>query len=213
VTQRTSGTYQYTVAIESHARQDATGTVTYNVTAGTSLTKGISYNHAAGWSVNGSLYVANQTGFSSGFARGPNFSKQWHVPVSYGYYTISMCTMIQGVKTLVYRYNSTQGEKVAIPTGGATGAYGIDVSVYDGYYAYRDAPYKARVPGGSFFEVNKNNAKTNSAGAAAWGFSVTSTTMKSTTRTQRIATGTVATGHYVFGYEQLDDAMKVFYSY
>jgi hypothetical protein len=41
---RTSGTTQYTVALESHARQDVKGGVSYNTTAGTSLTKGISYS-------------------------------------------------------------------------------------------------------------------------------------------------------------------------
>jgi hypothetical protein len=213
VTKRTSGTTQYTVALESHAAQDAKGSVTYNQTAGTSLTKGLSYDAGKHWSVNGSLYVGNQTGFSSGFTRGPNLAYEWKVPVAYGYYTIYECKMIKGVKTLVYRYNATHAEKVAIPSGGYSGQYGKDVRSYDGYYGYRDAPYKFTVPRDSFFQVDQNVAKTNSAGAAAWGFSVTSTTTKATTRAQRIEAGTTHINHYVFGYEKIGPNMKVFYSY
>jgi hypothetical protein len=213
VTKRTSGTTQYTVALESHAAQDAKGSVTYSQTAGTSLTKGLSYDAGKHWSVNGSLYVGNQTGFSSGFTRGPNLAYEWKVPVSYGYYTIYECKMIKGVKTLVYRYNATHAEKVAIPSGGYSGQYGRDVRSYDGYYGYRDAPYKFTVPRDSFFQVDQNVAKTVSGGASAWGFSVTSTTTKSNTRIQRLEAGKASVNHYVFGYEKIGRNMKVFYSY
>jgi hypothetical protein len=157
------------------------------------------------------VYVGNQTSFSSGFTRGPNFSYQWKMPVSYGFYTIYMCTMISGVKKLVYRYNSMQAEKVAIPSGGYAGVYGKDVSSYDGYYGYRDAPYKFRI--GSDFVIDQNVTKTTSGGASAWGFSITSTTTKSVTRTQRATAGLATTSHWLFGYEQPGGAMKVFYSY
>jgi hypothetical protein len=213
VTRRTSGTTQYTVALESHAAQDAKGSVTYSRTAGTSLTKGLSYDVGKHWSVNGSIYVGNQTGFSSGFTRGPNFSYQWKVPVSYGYYTIYQCKMIKGVKTLVYRYNATYAEKVAIPNGGYTGQFGKNVSSYDGYYGYRDAPYKTTVRRGTFFQIDENTSKTTSGGASAWGFSVTSTTSKATVRAQRIDAGTAQVNHYIFGYEPVGSGMKVFYSY
>jgi hypothetical protein len=213
VTRRMSGSTQYTVAIESHADADVTGTVGYNTTAGSSMSMGISYTHASSWSVNGNVYIGNSTGFSSGFSRGPHVSLQWKVPVLYGYYEIDQCKMISGVKTLVYRYNATHAEKVAIPNGGATGAYGANVSSYDGYYGYRDAPYKSYVAAHSRFEVVKNNTKTNSASAGAWGFSVTTTTSKSTTRSQSITAGASTARHYIFGYEPIGNNMKVFYSY
>jgi hypothetical protein len=47
------------------------------------LLEGLSYNGGKNWSVNGSIYVGNQTSFLSGFNRGPNFSYQWKMPVSY----------------------------------------------------------------------------------------------------------------------------------
>jgi hypothetical protein len=213
VTRRTSGTTQYTVAIESHAAQDLVGGVTYSQTAGTSLTKGLSYDAGKNWSVNGSLYVGNQMGFSSGFDRGPNFAREWRVPVSYGYYTIYECKMIKGVKTLVYRYNATYAEKVAIPSGGYAGAFGQDVSSYDGYYGYRSAPYKFKLQAGTFFQIDQNVTKTTSSSAAAWGFSVTATTTKSTTRTQRAKAGMQGISHWLFGYEKYGRNMKVFYSY
>jgi hypothetical protein len=80
-------------------------------------------------------------------------------------------------------------EKVAIPSGGYAGVYGKDVSSYDGYYGYRDAPYKFRIARGSSYVVGLNVTKTTSAGVSAWGFSITWTTTKSVTRTQRITAG------------------------
>jgi hypothetical protein len=70
------------------------------------------------------------------------------------FYTIYMCTMISGVRRLEYRYNSMHAEKVAIPSGGYAGVYGKDVSSYDGYYGYRDAPYKFRIARGSRYVVD-----------------------------------------------------------
>ena len=145
--------------------------------------------------------------------QGPYFSYQWKMPVSYGFYTIYMCTMINGVRKLVYRYNSVQAEKVAIPKGGFAGVYGKDMSSYDGYYGYRDAPYKFRIAPGSDYTIDQNVTKTTSAGASAWGFSVASTTTKSVTHTQRISAGLLTTSHWLFGYEKPGRTMKVFYSY
>jgi hypothetical protein len=45
-------------------------------------------------------------------------------------------------------------EKVAIPSGGYAGVYGKDVSSYDGYYGYRDTPYKFRIARGSSYVVD-----------------------------------------------------------
>jgi hypothetical protein len=213
VMKRTRGTVGYTVVIESHAARDAIGGVDYTSVAGSSLTMGLSYDVGTSWSVNGLIYVGNAFGFTTGFTKGPNWSYQWRVPVGYGFYTIYSCKMISGVKRLVYKYNSMQAEKVAIPSGGYAGLYGADVSSYDNYYGWRDAPYKFTLYRGTSFALHDNHTKSTSAAVSAYGFSVTSTTNRSTTRQQRITAGNQSISHLVYGYEPAGQGMKVFYSY
>ncbi|WP_433020009.1 hypothetical protein [Kribbella sp. CA-294648] len=213
VTKRTRGTVGYTVVLESHAARDVIGGVDYTSVAGSSLSQGISYNVGANWSVNGSVYVGNSFGFTTGFTKGPNWSYQWKVPVAYGFYTMYTCTMIDGVKRLVYRYNAMHAEKVAIPNGGYAGLYGADVSSYDNYYGWRESPYKFGLARGASFSLHDNHTKSTSDSVTAYGFSVTSTTNRSTTRQQRITAGNQSISHTVYGYEPAGQGMKVFYSY
>lgn len=174
---------------------------------------GISYDVGKNWSVNGSYYVGNSFGISTGFTKGPNWSYQWRVAVSYGYYTIYDCKMISGVKRLVYKYNATRAESVVVPNGAYVGIYGADVSSYDGYYGYRDAPFKWKILPGTYFNINKNNSNSQSGAISAFGFSVTATTSKSTSRQQRYTAGNQSVSHWLFGYERPSSGMRVFYSY
>jgi hypothetical protein len=213
VTQRTKGTWGYTTMLESHAYQDAWGGVDYSHTAGSSTTMGISYNSGAGWSVNGSYFIGNDFGISTGFTKGPYWSYEWRVPVQYGYYTIYDCKIISGVKRLVYKYNVMRAESVIVPNGAYAGVYGADVSSYDGYYGWVDAPYNWRVTPGTTFSSNVNSSNSHTGAISAFGFSVTSTTAKSTARQQRYTAGNQSIGHYLFAYEEVRPGMKVFYSY
>lgn len=174
---------------------------------------GVSYDLGKNWGGSGSVNLSHSMGWSSGYSRGPYFAFQWRVPVRYGFYNVYKCTMINGVKKLVYRYSATHAERVAVPNGGTTGSYGSNVASYDGYYGYKDAPYKARVVGGTFFDITHDKAVSYTGGANAFGFSVTSTTTKSGSRKQGITAGRKPLGHYIFGYHPIDDYMKVFYSY
>ncbi|WP_433160557.1 hypothetical protein [Kribbella sp. CA-247076] len=210
---RTKGTVGYTTVLESHAARDAIGGVDYSYTAGSTLTKGLSYNGGTNWSVGGSVFVGNNFGFSTGFTKGPNWSKEWKVPVAYGFYTIYQCTMISGVKKLVYKYNSMMAEKVAVPSGGYAGVYGADVSSYDTYYGWREAPYKAGLVKGGYFVLSSEHTKGTSGSVTAFGFSVTSTTLRTGSRRQRITAGNQSISHTIFGYEPIGAGMKVFYSY
>jgi hypothetical protein len=165
------------------------------------------------WSVSGSLYVGNDFGFTTGFTKGPNWSHEWKVPVAYGFYTIYQCKMISGVKRLVYKYNSMRAEKVVLPNGGYAGVYGANLSSYDTYYGWREAPYKFGLVRGGGFTLYQNHTKSMSKGATAYGFSVTSTTTRSNSRQQRISAGNQSISHQIFGYETPGQGMKVFYSY
>jgi hypothetical protein len=213
VTKRTQGTWGYTTMLESHAYQDSWGGVDYSHTAGSSTTMGISYNSGAGWSVNGTYYLGNDFGISTGFTKGPYWSYQWRVPVQYGYYTIYDCKIISGVKRLVYKYNVMRAESVVVPNGAYAGIYGSDVSSYDGYYGWSEAPYNWRVTPGTTFAASVNSSNSQSGAITAFGFSVTTTTAKSTSRQQRYTAGNQSVAHYLFAYEEVRPGMKVFYSY
>jgi hypothetical protein len=119
VTKRVQAQTQYTRMIEGHAAQDAYASVSYSSTAGSSLTVGISRDLGKHWAANGSVYIGNSMGFSSGYStKGPNFAYEWRMPVRYGNYRVYQCKMINGVKKLSYRYSAVRAEKVTPASGG-----------------------------------------------------------------------------------------------
>lgn len=214
VTKRLQAQTQYTRMLEGHAAQDAYASVSYSSTAGSSLSTGISHDLGKHWAADGSMYIGNSMGFSSGYSsKGPNFAYEWRMPVRYGYYKVYQCKMINGVKKLAYRYSAVRAEKVTPTSGGAVGLYGKNVSSDDGYYGYRDAPFKGSVYRGTDFSITRDKSLSYSAGASAYGFSVTATTSKSATRMQAIHAGDRSLRHYIFGYSAVGPRMKVFYSY
>lgn len=211
---RNSGTWGYTTALESHAQQDAWGGVDYSNTAGTSTTMGLSYNLGENWSAHGTYFVGNDFGISTGFTKGPYWSYQWQVAMSYGYYTVYDCKPdSNGIYRKIYKYNYTQAGGVVVPQGSYAGRYGANVSSYDGYYGWRDAPYKWKAQAGTYFNANTNSSNSYSAAVTVFGFSVTATTAKSSSRQQRYTAGNQSVGHYLFAYESPRPGMKVFYSY
>ncbi|WP_134123365.1 hypothetical protein [Kribbella kalugense] len=214
VTDRNKGTWGYTTMLESHARQDSWGGVDYSHTAGSSMTMGLSYSGGASWTVHGTHYVGNDFGISTGFTKGPNWSYQWQVAVSYGYYTVYDCKRdSQGINRKIYKYNYTTAEGVVVPQDAYAGKYGADVSSYDGYYGWTDAPYKWKVQAGTYFNASTNASNSHSAAISVFGFSVTSTTSKSSARQQRYTAGNQSVSHNLFAYEAPAPGMKVFYSY
>ncbi|WP_328990619.1 hypothetical protein OG394_30580 [Kribbella sp. NBC_01245] len=77
MTQRPRAAAGYTKALESHAYQDAFGTVLYMNQASTNVTYGVSQNGGSSWAVGGSNSVDNKISWASGFElRGPHFSRE-----------------------------------------------------------------------------------------------------------------------------------------
>jgi hypothetical protein len=210
----TRNDYEMATVLEGHAYQDAKASVKYSATAGTEFSAGLSTDHGSSWSVSGSAYAGNSMSWSSGYSsKGPYYAKQWKVPGKFSYADAYKCTMVNGVKKLVYRNSMTQVVAMAPENGGATGAYGIDVSANDGYYGYKDAKYKYTVPRGSDFDTTAGDTKKFTGSAKVFNFSFSATTLKSSTRYQKITTGDEKISHYIFAGESIDNSMKVFFSY
>ncbi|WP_328990620.1 hypothetical protein OG394_30585 [Kribbella sp. NBC_01245] len=104
-------------------------------------------------------------------------------------------------------------EGARIPNGGKNGELGADVSSDDGWYGYRDAPYKFEVVRTTNYEAYRERALTYSGAVSVYGFSVAATTIKAVSRSQRIDAGSQNLRHMVFGHSPISGAMKVFYSY
>ena len=151
-------------------------------------------------------------GVTTGWDQRLAVSKEWRVPIEFREYNYWACKLVNGsYQPATYQGTSVSAYAYKIPSGGAVGMYGSDVSAYDGYYGYRDAPYKASVPAYGYFDITSSRFKAYSTAASAFGFTASAETSLSATRLQAIRAG--GTYVYVFGYHPGAEGMRVFYAY
>lgn len=202
----------YTKVLEGHSGQDSKATVSYTSTAGSAVSQGISYNQGRTWKVGGNTYVGNSFNMSSGYVGARSY--EWKVPILYKKYEYWHCGLVGGhYKKTRYQETEVDASKVQIPNGGYTGEYGANVSASDGYYGWKDAPYRAHLDNGTWVTVDSSKFKKYTAAVSVFGFEVSSETNLSSTRLQRLDAGNAGIDHWAFAWEPFDGTMKVFYAY
>lgn len=213
-TKSSTQTGGYVVVGEAHAYLDSWASFSYETTAGTGMSVGVSYNMGASFSASGTSYLGNSFGFGSGYSRrGPHFAYQWKAPMLITRDQIwEKCTGgDQYVKDVV------EATTVSTWAGGQTGAFGANVSSLDGPKGFGAAPAANRsiVVGGSYFAERDGRSQSYANAVTAWGFGMTATTDYSTSREQRIDAGTQAIQHDIWGLKGAPGSSSdlVFYSY
>lgn len=117
--------------------------------------------------------------------KGPHYGKQWKVPIEYKKYKETWKRNYGKDTYIRYRI---QGGKYKVPSGGAVGKYGKDVSNKDGSGGYYKSPHSHRawVARGSNFQLGKNRSIKWSGAVSAFGVKLGASTQYDTDHKQRI---------------------------
>ncbi|MGA4850900.1 hypothetical protein ACOBQB_33385 [Streptomyces sp. G5(2025)] len=203
----------YTVVGEGHAYWDAKATVDYD--SKLSSTVETAMKIGGKWQIDGSVTLGSAMSVTTGYTnRGPYFAKQWKVPLEYKKRkTTYKCNY---GRDTYYTYTMTAG-RYKVPSGGAVGKYGKDVSSKDGAYGFRHSPkrHRAYVEPQSYFQINKNRSVKWSSSVSAFGVKLGASTQYDREHKQRITTGKRKTSrHDIWGKnDRVSGKPGVFYSY
>ncbi|MFF8655050.1 hypothetical protein [Streptomyces huasconensis] len=203
----------YTVVGEGHAYWDAKATVDYD--SKLSSTVETAMKIGGKWQVDGSVTLGSAMSVTTGYTnRGPYFAKQWKVPLEYKKRkTTYKCNY---GRDTYYTYTMMAG-RYKVPSGGAVGKYGKDVSSRDGGDDYHRSPkrHRAYVEPQSYFQINKNRSVKWSASVSAFGVKLGASTQYDREHKQRITTGKRKSArHDIWGKnDKVSGKPGVFYSY
>ncbi|PZH17864.1 hypothetical protein C1I97_04575 [Streptomyces sp. NTH33] len=203
---------KYTTVAEGHAYWDAKTTVDYDSKLSSSVE--VAVKTGTRWTIEGSVTLGSAMSVTTGYAnKGPFFAKQWRVPIEYKKIR-EKWTCNYGRDTF-YRYK-IMGSKYKVPSGGAVGKYGKDVSNRDGSVNYGNSPKKHRawVPQGAHFQISKNRSIKWSGAVSAYGIKLGGSTQYDRDHRQRITAGNKKARHDIWGKnDKVDGKPGVFYSY
>ncbi|WP_371621491.1 hypothetical protein OG245_00175 [Streptomyces sp. NBC_01116] len=204
---------RYTAVVEGHAAWDSKATVEYDSKLSTNVE--VAVKTGSDWTIEGSVTLGSAISASTGYTnKGPNYGKQWKVPIEYKKYKETWkCNY--GKDTYI-RYR-IQGGKYKVPSGGAVGKYGKDVSNKDGSGGYYKSPHSHRawVARGSNFQLGKNRSIKWSGAVSAFGVKLGASTQYDTDHKQRITAGTKSNArHDIWGKnDRVSGKPGVFYSF
>lgn len=208
--------FKYSSVIEGHSGDNSYATVKYGTTSGTTFSAGISYDFGSTWTVSGTGYVGNSTGTTLGYSgKGPHYARELDIPIKYQEYDYWACGLRNGVyQKVTYQGTGISAKGYAVPNGGALSKLGADVSSMDDYYHWKGAPYRYKMAPGTTFDITTSKFKKYTTSASASGFTFTAETSLSSSRSQSIKAGSskIVT-HYIFGYQNVAEGMKIFYAY
>jgi hypothetical protein len=204
---------QYTTVAEGHAFWDAKACVDYD--AKLSTTVDVAYKVGSTWTMEGTVTLGSSMSASTGYTnKGPYFAKQWKVPIEYKK-SRETWTCNYGRNTY-YRYK-IMGSKYKVPSGGAVGKYGKDVSNKDGGTAYSNSPKRNRawVEAGTYFQLSKNRSIKWSGVVSAFGVKLGGSTQYDREHKQRITAGSKRNArHDIWGKnDKVSGKPGVFYSF
>ncbi|WP_030788513.1 hypothetical protein [Streptomyces sp. NRRL S-920] len=203
----------YTVVGEGHAYWDTKATVDYD--SKLSSTVETAAKIGGKWQIDGSVTLGSSMSATTGYTnRGPYFAKQWKVPLEYKKRkTTYKCNY---GRDTYYTYEMMAG-RYKVPSGGAVGKYGKNVSSKDGAYGYRRSPkrHRAYVQPQSYFQINKNRSTKWSSSVSAFGVKLGASTQYDKEHKQRITAGKRKTSrHDIWGKnDKVSGKPGVFYSY
>ncbi|WP_369228005.1 hypothetical protein AB5J52_47930 [Streptomyces sp. R39] len=203
---------QYTTVGEAHAYWDAKASFEYSDSMSSQIGVAVSTD-GKGWTISGSVSETKATGVSTGFTgKGPNFARQWRVPINYGYFRVKV-TCLHSPTSYSYEIRPL-GYK--IPSGGYVAKYGKDVSSSDGYHQFLSSPGNRRaiVPLDAYFTYSWSHSMTYTVGATVFGIGISSTTMYNSAHLQKIQAGKQNGEHDIWGAkDRLSGNPRVFYSF
>ncbi|MFI0192996.1 hypothetical protein ACH4PW_36400 [Streptomyces sp. NPDC017082] len=177
----------YTAVVEGHAYWDTKATVDYDSKLASNVE--IAVKTGSRWTIEGSVTLGSSMSVTTGYtAKGPYFAKQWKVPIEYR--KIKETWKCNYGRDTFYRYK-IMGGKYKVPSGGAVGKYGKDVSKKDGGVNYRNSPksHRAWVEPGSYFQISKNRSVKASGAVSAFGVKLGASTQYDKEHKQRITAG------------------------
>ncbi|MFK0120755.1 hypothetical protein [Streptomyces sp. NPDC090994] len=177
----------YTAVGEGHAYWDAKASVDYDSKLSSSVE--VAVKTGTKWTIEGSVTLGSSMSATTGYTnKGPYFAKQWKVPIEYKK-TKEKWVCNYG-RTVMYRYKIKAG-KYKVPSGGAVGKYGKDVSSKDGMTPYKNSPksHRAYVEAGTYFQISKNRSIKWSGAVSAYGVKLGGSTQYDKDHRQRITAG------------------------
>lgn len=177
----------YTAVVEGHAYWDAKASVDYDSKLATNVE--VAVKIGSNWTIEGTVTLGSSMSVTTGYtSKGPYFAKQWKVPIEYK--KIKETWLCNYGRDTYYRYKIIGG-KYKVPSGGAVGKYGKDVSNRDGGVNYSNSPKSRRawVEAGSYFQLAKNRSVKIAGAASAYGVKLGASTQYDKEHRQRIAAG------------------------
>lgn len=206
-----SGIY-YTTVGEAHAFYDTTAAFEYNDTLSSTWGVAVSVD-GKGWSITGKISRKSSTGHATGFTgQGPNWAKQWRVPILYE--ELDKTTYCPGAQAK-HKYTILP-VKYKVPSGGAVGKYGSDVTSKDGSPGYNKSPKanRAVLPKNAYYTVSAGNSITWSIAAKVFAVTINLDTEYGSTHFQKITAGGGKYEHDIWGAKgPVSDKPGVLYSY
>ncbi|MGW7244559.1 hypothetical protein [Streptomyces sp. NPDC054804] len=186
----------YTTVGEAHAFYDAKAAFTYGDSMSSSID--IATNSSGNWSIGTSKGVGSSTGRSLGFSnRGPNWAKQYKVPIEYiKYKHVYYC---DGFPRDTWK--TIEPNRYKVPAGGETAKMGKDVRSKDGQHAYVNSPRRNRaiLPKGQFWELNRTRSSKWSSSVSVYGLTLGASTQYDRQHAQRITAGNQPQEHDIWG--------------
>lgn len=204
---------KYTTVAEGHAYWDAKASVDYDSKLSSNVE--VAVKTSSQWYIEGSVTLGSSMSVTTGYTnKGPYFAKQWKVPIEYK--KIREKWTCNYGKDTYYRYKIVGG-KYKVPSGGAVGKYGKDVSNRDGGVNYSNSPKKHRawVEAGSYFQISKNRSIKWSGAVSAFGVKLGGSTQYDREHKQRITAGNKRNArHDIWGKnDRVSGKPGVFYSF
>lgn len=203
----------YTTVAEGHAYWDAKASVDYDSKLSTTVE--VAVKTGKNWTIEGSVTLGSAMSVTTGYTnKGPYYAKQWKVPIEYK--KIQEKWTCDYGRSTFYRYKIVGG-KYKVPSGGAVGKYGKDVSNKDGGVNYSNSPKRNRayVVAGSYFQLTKNRSTKWSGAVSAFGVKLGGTTQYDREHKQRITAGNKTNArHDIWGKnDKVSGKPGVFYSF
>ncbi len=188
---------KYTVVAEGHAYWDAKASVDYDEKMTANIEAAVS-SPGGKYKISGSKSVGNSFGYSTGYTnQGPYFGKQWKVPIEYKKVKVTIkCggTSVSHKEILATKYK--------VPSGGATGKYGKNVSAKDGGDDFKKSPKRNRayVEPGAYFQLSKGRSVKFSAAVTIDGLVLSASSQLDREHKQRVTAGNLTSArHYIWG--------------
>lgn len=191
-----SDSTKYTVVGEAHAGWDTKATFEYSDSMSSSFE--IAYKAGSHWTISGSKELSGSTGVSVGFySKGPHYAHQYKVPIKYTKWKHQyICNGI--VRETHY---TIEAARYNVPSGGAVGKVGKDVSSKDGTSNYNRSPksYRSYIEPGNGAGLTHGSSVKFGGAVSVFGVSLGDKTGYDSNHTQRIVALNKSGKHYIWG--------------